>query len=297
PIPKNGYEVMWNHLLRFTGYCATSDKSIWNVDSSGHRALASRGLYSEEFPYYNPAKTLETNDTDVYYKIKILYTGPPRQVGGALLAFDSMNPLKYGRMAWQYLPGQRRVKLAPEIAYDTPNSTNAGMTTFDDSFIFNGAMDRYDMKLLGKKEMIVSYNNYKHLNEPDIAKKLGPHHVNPDYMRWELHRVWVVEAKLKPGKRHIYHRRVFYVDEDGWGAIAVDSYDARGKLYRAGFSMSAPVYDVPASALNDISVFYDLVANSYTAAGEFTGDRKHLIPGGLPAREWTPEYLAGSGVR
>ncbi len=299
PIPKTGYEVMWNHLLRFTGYSVSFDRSNWNVDSAGHRTLASRSIMYEEYPYYNPAKTLETNDSDLYYMIKILFTGPPRQVGGALLIKDSVNPLKTGRKAWQYLVGQRRVKLAPELAYDTPSSTAAGMYTYDDSYVFNGGMDRYDVKLVGKKEMIVPYNNYKHFNETDIAKKLGPHHVNPDYMRWELHRVWVVEAKLKPGKRHIYLRRVFYVDEDGWGALASDQYDANGNLYRSALALGSPNYDIPAPATNDVSVYYDLIANSYSAAGQPNegGGGKRNFPGGLPTKEWTPENLAGSGIR
>lgn len=214
------------------------------------------------------------------------------------MAKESMNPLKTGRKAWQYLPGQRRVKLAPEIAYDTPNSTTAGMNTYDDAYIFNGAMDRFNFKILGKKEMLVPYNNFKHVNEMDVAKKLGPHHVNPEYMRWELHRVWVLEATLKPGKRHIYRRRVFYIDEDSWGAIASDQYDASGKLYRAGFACSGPTYDIPAPATHDLTIYYDLVGNSYTAAGEIAeGGRKRVIPGGLPEKEWTPDYLAGSGIR
>ncbi len=64
-------------------------------------------------------------------------------------------------MPGSYLPGQRRVKAAPDVAYDTPNPGTAGATTYDDAFMFNGAMDRYDFKLIGKKEMYVPYNAYK----------------------------------------------------------------------------------------------------------------------------------------
>ena len=67
-----------------------------------------------------------------------------------------VDPLDIGtkdRRAWSYLPGQRRVKVAPDLAYDTPNPGTAGATTFDDTFIFNGSMDRFDFKLVGKKEM------------------------------------------------------------------------------------------------------------------------------------------------
>ena len=139
---------------------------------------------------------------------------------------DSVNPLKQGRRAWQYLPGQRRVKLAPDLAYDTPNPGAAGAGTYDDVSVFNGAMDRYNWKLVGKKEMYIPYGNYRltyHKNPADLTK---PNHLNPDFVRWELHRVWVVEATLKEGARHIYAKRVFYLDEDSWLAVASDQYDA-----------------------------------------------------------------------
>jgi hypothetical protein len=102
------------------------------------------------------------------------------------------------RRAWQYLPGQRRVKLAPDLAYDTPNSGSGGTSTYSDTFVFNGAMDRFDWKLVGKKEMYVPYNGYKLMYAKDIKPALTANHINPDFMRWELHRVWVVEATLKP---------------------------------------------------------------------------------------------------
>ena len=36
------------------------------------------------------------------------------------------------------------MKLAPDIAYDTPNPGTTGTATYDDAFVFNGAIDRYD---------------------------------------------------------------------------------------------------------------------------------------------------------
>ena len=125
------------------------------------------------------------------------------------------------------------MRLAPDLAYDTPNPGAAGAGTYDDVSVFNGAIDRFDWKLVGKKEMYVPYSSYRltyHKTAADITK---PNHLNPDLVRWELHRVWVVEATLKPDKRHIYSKRVFYLDEDSWTALASDQYDARGQLYRS----------------------------------------------------------------
>ena len=204
---------------------------------------------------------------DAFWLIKQEYTGPARRAGEALIIYDHVSPLAQPRKAWQYLPGQRRVKLAPEIAYDTPNPGVAGASTYDDAFVFNGAMDRYDFKLVGKREMIIPYNDYKAVYFPGgKANVTTPNHFNPDLVRWELHRVWVVEATLKPGKRHIYQKRTFYIDEDSWVAAASDNYDARGQLYRGMFAFTAFAYDAQALPIT-LQNGYDLVGGQYSSQG------------------------------
>jgi hypothetical protein len=161
PIPKSGYEAMWNHLLRYVGVASNFKYDNWNVDSSGTPALATSGKLFVEYPYYDPKNTKPAAELDTYFRTKIFYNAPARRAGEALMAVDVVNPLKRPRRAWLYLPGQRRVKLAPDIAYDTPNPGTAGSATYDDAWLFNGAMDRYDFKLVGKKEMLVPYNTYR----------------------------------------------------------------------------------------------------------------------------------------
>ena len=187
-----------------------------------------------------------------------------------------IDPLDIGtkdRRAWSYLPGQRRVKVAPDLSHDTPNPGTAGATTFDDTFIFNGSMDRFDFKLVGKKEMLVPYNAYAAVYQAKQDDLLKPNHLNPDLVRWELHRVWVVEATLKEGKRHVYSKRTFYLDEDSWAALASDEYDARGQLYRTGFAYMAPSYDLPAP-YTDMFGHYDLVVARLLADRLHRRDRR-----------------------
>jgi hypothetical protein len=296
PIPKSGNEVMWNHLMRYAGYAYHGKYDNWNVDAAGVATLALTAEAYEEFPLGNPANNAPTKPADGYWKFKLLYQGPARRAGEGLMGLDSVDALAQPRRAWQYLPGQRRVKLAPDIAYDTPNPGSAGIATYDDAFVFNGAQDRFDWKLVGKKEMVVPYNGYRlaYVKNPQDAMKPG--HINPDLMRWELHRVWVVEATLKPGKRHIYAKRTFYFDEDSWVAVASDEYDARGQLYVAGFSNPVYAYDNQA-VMADNFALYNFAVGAYTVSG-LTGPYAGLkFTEPLAATQWSPEALAGAGIR
>lgn len=293
PMPKTGYEAMWNHLVRFNGVAYESRYRNITVDASGRATLAVEGQSVQEFPFWDTAKP---EGTDTYWRMKLMYSGPARRAGEGLMLVDPLDIGAKERRAWTYLPGQRRVKVAPDLAYDTPNPGTAGSTTFDDTFIFNGAMDRFDFKLLGKREMLVPYNDYQAVYQSRQDELFKPNHLNPDLVRWELHRVWVVEATLKADKRHVYSKRTFYLDEDSWAALASDGYDARGQLYRAGFAYMAPSYDVPAP-YTDMFGHYDLVSHIYSVTGYVaeTGGLKQTKP--LPDREWTADSLAGAGIR
>jgi len=292
PMPKDGYEAMWNHLVRFNGQAYESKYRNLTVDANGRPALATEGNSVQEYPFWDNSKT----SADTYWRIRLIYTGPARRAGEGLLIVDPLDVGTKDRRAWSYLPGQRRVKVAPDFSHDTPNPGTAGSNTFDDVFLFNGSMDRFAFKLVGKKEMYLPYNAYNAVYGARQDDLLKPNHLNPDLVRWELRRVWVVEATLKEGKRHIYSKRVFYLDEDSWAALASDQYDARGQLYRVGLAYMAPSYDLPAP-YSDMFSHYDLVARNYHLTGFIaeTGGLRHTRP--LADREWTADALAGAGIR
>jgi hypothetical protein len=295
PIPQSGNEAMWNFLLRYQGVSISSKYDSWNVDSAGVPSLATTGQANISYPIYENLSQ-PISSADVYYQMKLAYTGPARRAGEAIMLKDAANPLQQPRRAWQYLPGQRRVKLAPSLAYDTPNPGTAGAGTYDDVFVFNGALDRYDWKLVGKQEMIVPYNTYKLTYVQDPKSLTTANHLSPDFVRWEKHRVWVVEGNLKSGARHIYAKRRFYLDEDSWTALASDQYDARGQLYRGSFAFLSQSYDkqVPDSTP---FMIYDLVGGSYNINGVVGpyGGIKYIEP--LSKAQWSSESLAGAGIR
>ncbi|MFA5058844.1 MAG: DUF1329 domain-containing protein, partial [Opitutaceae bacterium] len=265
PIPQNGLEVMWNHLLRFRGVIAERRIAQAAPTRNGTYTLVD---FDEEFlfNYYLEGMTPEKLGNTVFY-FKQEVKGPPRLAGSILLVRETLDQLKEPRNAWVYNPGQRRVRRAPNIAYDNPGTASDGMRTSDQLDMFNGALDRYTWELVGKREMIVPYNSYKlHSDTVKYADILRPLHINQDLTRYELHRVWVVEAKLKPGTSHIYPRRTFYIDEDSWQVLAVDQYDSRGQLWRVSEAHCINYYEVP-TFWSTLEVHTDLLAGRYLAFG------------------------------
>lgn len=291
PIPKDGYEAMWNHQTRYLGQGRTSISDTYNVDSGGNVTLAVRTKSLEDFPYYDDKKS----DADVLWRLRHNYLAPTRQAGWGIILIDHVNAATKGRRAWQYLPGQRRVKLAPDLAFDTPGTQNAGAVFYDDVFMFNGSMERFDFRLVGKKEVFVPYNTYKWGWTAAVKDILKPNTVNPEVMRWELHRVWVVEATLKAGARHGYSKRRFYLDEDTWIALLNENYDARGEVWRTAVMSLTPNYDVLVPGGNT-HVYYDFNTGLYTHIG-MVNEQKIEYLGPQKDSEFAPDALAGSGIR
>jgi hypothetical protein len=295
PIPKDGYEAMWNHLLRWEGRAIDGHWRAYIVDAKGYCIQVQDMDVILEYPYYDEDD--KRFDSDWYFKCRFLYHGPARKAGEAVILFDPINMYEKQRIAYQYLPGQRRTKLAPEIGFDTPDGGTAGSSCYDDNFLFIGSMERYHFKLIGKKEMYVPYNCYRANWEAKRDELFGKQHMNPDLMRFELHRVWVVEATLRPGKRHVYAKRRFYIDEDSWTAVAAESYDAGGRLFRAGYAYNSPNYDEPMSNARFYSI-YDLIGGVYSGIAwpaEEGGYLRTTKP--RPERFFSPNVLASGGIR
>jgi hypothetical protein len=296
PIPANGSEVMWNHRLRYIGRAIEMRYQTWLEDAAGQSMLTTEGVARWEFPAFDAKhsdRPLKQDETLFEWRGDV--TGPQRHAGEAMLVVEGVNPLVAPRRTWSYVPGQRRVRLI-NMPDDAPSSSTSGAYIVDDAFVFNGALDRFDLKLLGRREVIVPYNTYRMNYQSDATRLLRPGYLNPDVVRWELHRVWVVEATLRPGQRHPYSRRVFYVDEDTWIALASDGYDADGRLVRAVYGF--PTFDL-ATGLPLACTFaaYSLQAGNYVIAYHpAAGDAvRRVAP--WPDSAWSPDQLAGSGVR
>ncbi len=295
PIPADGQQVMWNHLLRFRGVSALRTINQATPTRGGDYTLV---RFEEEFlfPYVQEGMTPAKLDNIVFY-FKQTVVAPARLAGSILLVHETLDQIKEPRSAWIYNTGQRRVRRAPQVAYDGPGTAADGLRTSDQLDMFNGALDRYDWKLLGKRELFVPYNSYRlHSDQVKYKDILTPLHINQDLARYELHRVWVVEATVKPGTSHLYPRRTFYLDEDSWQILAVDQYDARGQLWRVSEAHCINYYDVRCF-WSTLEVHTDLVAGRYLAYGLDNEDKMYQFNVSRTAQDFTPTSLRAEGLR
>ena len=295
PIPKTGKEVMWNHLLHWEGQAAFYEFYVKLVTADGKQVEATKANQWIQYPYYK--KDGEATWNGDYWWLKQIATSPSFKAGEAILLHDSTNFAEQGRQSWQYLTGQRRVRKAPTIGYDTPDFVGSGIANFDEAFMFMGGLDRYDWKVLGKKEVYVPYNNNR-FSQASFDQIMGEHHLNPDFVRYELHRVWVVEATLAEGKRNVVAKRRYYVDEDSWLSLGGDGWDASGKLWKhyAGLTLLCP--DLPGLINSMQWVIYNFQMGAYNLSNAENGvavQYKPIDP--LPAEAFSPEALAGENVR
>jgi len=295
PIPQNGLEAIWNHLLRYRGETIQRE-TVQVTPTAGGDYTEVRIDEKAIYPYAQSGASVATIGNRLAYFVQEV-KAPPRLAGTILLVHETLDQKREPRSAWTYNPGQRRVRRAPNIAYDNPGTASDGQRTSDQLDMFNGAPDRYVWNLLGRREMYIPYNSYRlHSDRLTHADIIEPGHIDPDYTRYELHRVWEVDARLKDGTRHIYSRRTLYLDEDSWQIVVADHYDSRGELWRVAEAYTINYYENPLIWETLFSV-YDLQNGRYLAFGlnnELEIDRFGVE---LQVIDFTPDALRRLGRR
>jgi hypothetical protein len=295
PIPKTGEELMLNHNYRWQGPASQQNRMSTRITPDGKVIRVTVGTVLFQSPYWDPAMTPEKFDAEgIFKKYRIDTVAPPLRAGEKLVIRNHVDDDK--TLTWNYLTGQRRVRKLPIVCCDVPNSLSGGFQNFDEAEGFYGGTGRYDWKLVGKKELIVPYNSNMFTRAPleEIASK---NHFNPKYVRWELHRVWEVEATLKAGQRHVFPRSRFYFDEDGAGLLIAERYDAQGKLAKVVHTIPVVVPSLPGVIIaSDPS--YDLQRGGYYAITiNEGGDKQFAVQAPQPDLVFTPEAISGEGVR
>lgn len=265
PIPQNGLEVIWNHLARYRG---DTIKGYVALITAKQDDSFNTMVLEENFAFHNALVTANsTKYAEMLALEKYRIVAPASSSGDGLLIWASLNQISNPRMAWSYATNQKRVRRAPQIAYDGTALPSDGLFNADDIDMFNGSPDRYNWQLVGKKEIYVPYNNYQ-LDSPQLTYKdiVQANHINPELTRYELHRVWHVIATLKPGQEHAYAKREFYFDEDSWQILHQDIYDENGQLWRVAESFFKQFYhqQIPWKSAD---IYYDLTNGSYAIHG------------------------------
>ena len=264
PIPENAKEIMWNYQTYYYGhrFSAQSTGGVMYEDGTFTRTQRNDIRYS----LYNNPQTSSFDDLGGdLFKWTGIYVAPPMMNGLAFSMTNTINQVERPRYGHMYRPDTRRImrSVPNATSYNAPSLEGQGMRYFDDKFLFNGSMDRYDWKLIGKKEIYIPYNVYKAVQQSvDLTELVTPGFLNPELLRYELHRVWVIEAQLKAEFDHAFHRRIFYIDEDSWIAVGADLYDEKDNLIQGQLGFIKNYYEIPACTL-EFDVMHDFVNGRY----------------------------------
>jgi hypothetical protein len=295
PRPNDGYEAMWNHLLAFWGPARELNASTYVVSANGtvDKTVSYREI--ADFPYYYRDATPESFG-NYYFKTLRLTSAPAAKLGQGYLNWQPIDTRRSSFAAWRLLPGEHRVHKAPAISYDVPDPDAAGFISLDEYYLFFGGLDHYDFKLLGKREMYVPYNNNRLYMLP-VHDVLGRNHANPDTLRYELHRVWVVQGTLAKGQHDIVTKRLLYLDEDSWFVLYSDAWDEEGRLWKFGHGTMYLMPDVPAIILGSQFV-YDFLLGGYAYDFAFNGEAAaYRVTAPHNTALFTPDSLAARSIR
>ncbi|MFT6915759.1 MAG: hypothetical protein ACJAWL_002069 [Motiliproteus sp.] len=295
-IPQNGLEVLWNHITRYRG--GSAQRTLMQAPVQRNGSYTAVKLVDEFiFPNYLADGYDPEQDDNILFYFQQKITEPARLVGTTLLVHETIDQVVQPRLAWIYNSGQRRVRRAPQVAYDGPGTASDGLRTTDNFDMFSGSPDKYDWKLVGKQEKYIPYNAFE-LGSPrhEYDDIIQPGHINPALTRYEKHRVWVVEGTLKEGERHIYAKRTLYVDEDTWQIAVADHYDGRGQLWRVG-EAHATQYTGVNVPWYSAEILHDLQSGRYLALG-LTNEEDPVVFGfDGRHKDYTPAALRRSSKR
>lgn len=296
PIPKSGLEVIWNHVSRYRGGSVERNVARLPVQRNGaFTPIKVRAQYTN--PHYLEDGYDKQSDDNILFYYRSAIKSPARLTGNVLLVHETIDQIEQPRLAWSYNAGQRRVRRAPETAYDAPAQASDGLQTMDQVDMYNGAPNKYEWNLVGKKEVYIPYNSYQLADQSlKYSEIVQPGHINQDLTRYELHRVWKIEATLKEDERHQYGKRTFYVDEDSWQIALADHYDNRGVLWRTSEGHALQFVDI--NALWYVTTTnYDLLSGRYLVELNNEEDKPFNFEKSVNRQSFTASAIRRAGKR
>lgn len=296
PQPRSGIEALWNFLLAYQGVgmqwtMGMTYLSSYSPDTEPVRYRFSQRVHT---PWGTPG-AMSIFHAPYNYGVTYTYHAPAALAGQAISQryyFDRSPESFY------YFPGQRRVRRMTSYTHDAWTIGFEKTYPIDALLIFNGNPDRFDWSLQGKREVYVPYNAFNITGTDSSGKSIFERDfVSAHARRYELHRVWVVEGRLKPGMRHSTPRKVLYLDEDSWLAVIGEDYDGDDKLVRYKESAIMPIWEIGACSTIAGMIMYDLTQNRYVRDG-YVGHGGDIRFFAEPSQPWMHERTFGAeGLR
>lgn len=294
--PQNGVEVMWNHRTRYRGDASQtqSTQAIVRPSSAPQYLKQTERVLYRYGNLKNPAD-MKTSNILLYYLT--WFGDTPNDIDFTALVHETANSEQDARGVWVIPPKVPKMFRIPPVGYDQPFPGSDAIQFIDMVDMYNGAFDRYVWKLTGKRELYIPYNAYRISNGSwKYPQLLKPGHFNQDATRYELHRVWVVEATERGGKSHAFGKRTFYVDEDSWNVVLVENEDRAGKLWRFQEGHLVMLYDNKST--NTLPVItYDLKDGRYFINRLFGEDVPPREVDDMKASDFLPASVRARYVR
>lgn len=300
PMPANGSEAIWNFLTRYQGAGSSyvSENSLVSPRPDSDSWIKISFTQFIYIPWGGKGVHSPKDNGNSLGMTYFLIDSPTALAGQALMSKMFTN--NKSNEVFYYFPGQRRVRRMPTYEYDAPQIGFENTYTVDETLMFTGRIDRFDWKLVGKKEILVPYNSFGMYDfagkQEDIYKKSS---VARESRRYESHRVWVVEATTKASARHVTTKKVFYIDEDSWNVVVGEDYDAKGKIWKVREASLIPVWELGGACGFGNFVQYDLQAARYVAdfvtAGTGKDIRWYADTDGK--KGFTPDFYTSDNLR
>lgn len=266
PFPKSGQELVWNVLMAPGAATSYREADLAIIYTNGNVLWGAHQLWNYSPEHDKKLRGQKYAGVSSYFKISILL--PERETGYQLarnLYYDLKEPPYYwatGRCC--------RGRCQQSRMEEMPLPSAAGNIFFDDMRLMNGSPERYEWKTIGKREFFLPANNFKLearvVGTDKYAKLITPGHENPDFVRWELRRAWILQGALKEGMRHLYSNRTLYIDEDSYRAAMGENLDTQGNVWRFNWVNNLYVGGSRSNTYESFSAFYhDLHSGNYTA--------------------------------
>jgi len=291
PRPQNGVEIMWNHRVRYRGDTLQSTTAQGIVMPDGELRDRSSGFFRVYSRYANVADPVDIAKQNILLKGITFTSRSSRGTDFVVLFHETANSIKDPRRLWVLIVAAHKLLRIPPVGYDFPMPGTEAIALVDMIDMYNGPFDRYVWKLIGKRELYLPYNAYRMSSgQYKYQQMLTGRFLNPDVARYELHRVWIIEATERGGKKHIFGKRTFYIDEDSWNATLVENEDHEGNLWRFQEGHVLPDYAHQCTFSTPV-ITYDLKDGRYLAWGLLAEEKptQYNIP--MKDAEFVPDSM------